>query len=113
MEITFKTKKLEKECNNYKETVKAYGDQQARKIIQRLNELRAFETLEQVPSYPPMSCHPLEGKQKGQLAITSKQPFRIIIQPDHDPLPLKADGSLDMSKVTQIKIMGVENYHDK
>lgn len=76
-------------------------------------ELRAIDTLDQVSVFPPTRCHLLSGNKEGCFAITVKEPYRLIIKPDHDPIPLKEDGSIDKSKVTCIKIMGVENYHDQ
>lgn len=37
--------------------------------------------------------------------------YRLIFIPDHDPVPRLKDGGLDWSKVTAIKILGVEDTH--
>ncbi len=40
-----------------------------------------------------------------------KHPFRFILKPEHNPLPLKGDGGIDKTKVTRIRIMEVVDYH--
>jgi proteic killer suppression protein len=39
-------------------------------------------------------------------------PYRLIFISDNDPVPLKKDGGLDWSRITAIKILGVENTHE-
>jgi len=45
-------------------------------------------------------------------SVDLKQPYRLIFEPTHDPLPRKDDGSLEWSKVTSIKILEVTNTHE-
>ena len=37
--------------------------------------------------------------------------FRLIFEPNHDPVPLKDDNSIDTVKVTAIEILKKEDYH--
>ena len=113
MNIDFKSKKLAKCCNSFKDAVKVWGDQYAYKVFQRLNELRAGETLQDISHLPPPKCHELEGNKAGQFAVTTKQPARLIFEPDHDPIPKKADGGIDRNLVTDIIVLEVEDYHGK
>jgi len=55
--------------------------------------------------------HPLKGKRKGQYAIDVEHLKRLIIKPNHNPLPELADGGLDLSKVAKILVIEIENYH--
>jgi hypothetical protein len=48
MKIYFKTKKLEKICNKEKESVKAVGDRNARRLQQRMMELKPADTLNDI-----------------------------------------------------------------
>jgi len=38
-------------------------------------------------------------------------PYRLVFKPDHDPLPRKDNGGLDLEMITGITILGVEDYH--
>ena len=51
------------------------------------------------------------GRRKGEFAVDLKQPFRLVFRPNHDPVPLKTDGGIDLEHITSITIMSVEDYH--
>lgn len=111
--IEFKSKKLKKKLETFKECVKKYGSDNADKIIQRINEMRASVNLEEFRKiYRSARLHPLRGERKGQYAVDVKHPFRIIIEPVIDNEAYKEDGSPDLSKVTKIRIIEVIDYHD-
>ncbi len=112
MELSFKSKKLEKLLTNPKEMVKAFG-QMARKIDQRVKDLRAAETLEDMRMIPAARCHELKGNRKGKLAVDISRNYRLIFVPWHDPIPRKDDGGLNWQDVTAIRILEVNDYHNK
>jgi len=111
MEIVFRVKKLQKQCNSDVSLLKAFGKDNCRKIKLRLAVLRAAETLEQISTNKPERCHQLSGNRNGQFAVDLSHPFRLLFEPNHDPLPKMNDGGLDKSKVTSITILTVEDYH--
>ncbi len=114
MDITLKNKKLQKSCNEGAQLERTHGALRAKKIRLRLKELRAAISL--MDLWPPMSgparCHELtEGKGSGQLSVDLDHPYRLIFVPDHEPVPVREDGGLNWSRVTAIKILGVEDAH--
>lgn len=111
MEICFSSKKLQKVCNSVKEMRVAFGKPLAERLQQRLAELRAADTLEDISRLPPARCHELSQDRKGQLAIDLVHPKRLIFEPDHNPLPYKSDGGLDWSNVTRIRVIEIIDYH--
>ena len=111
MEILFKTRKLQKQMNSETELVREYGRTNARLIMRRMLVLQAAECLADVPRKSPDRCHALSGKRKGQYAVDVQHPYRIIMEPATAPLPLLDDGSMDLGRVTSIRILGVEDYH--
>ena len=50
---------------------------------------------------PPERRHELSGNRKGQFAVDLKHPQRLIFEPNHNPLPRRADGGLDLKKIMQ------------
>ena len=44
-------------------------------------------------------------------AIDLVHPFRLVFEPNHDPLPRRKDGGIDLEQVTAIKILEVVDYH--
>ena len=111
MNIVFKTRKLEKIFNSEKELIKAYGLKMAKIIILRMAFLRATSNLYRIPVTPPFRRHQLKGKYKGCFSVDVKHPFRLILRPVNDPMPVLDDGGFDLAKITDIEIMGMEDYH--
>lgn len=111
MEIFFKSSKLRKTMSSKALLVREFGKENARVIMRRLVVLDAAECLAEVPTKRPERCHALTGKQKGQYAVDVKHPYRILLQPANDPISLLEDGSVDLERVTSIRILGVEDYH--
>ena len=72
MELTYKNDKLQKLCEdaNYnKELVKKYGIEVAKKLPKRINELKAFNSLNDVPTSLPYRRHKLSGDLKEHFAV--------------------------------------------
>ena len=111
MDIIFRTKKLEKVFNSKKKLVQEYGQDNAKKLMRRMTVLFGAPNLLSVPTSPPDHCHELSSKRKGLFAVDIKQPYRLIFKPAHDPIPLKDDLGIDLTKVTAIEIQGIEDYH--
>lgn len=73
--------------------------------------LLAAPNLADVPTHKPERCHPLTGERAGQFAVDLKQPFRLVFIPNHDPIPSKPDGLIDLTQITSIKVLSIEDYH--
>lgn len=111
MEICFSSKKLQKVCNSEREMRATFGKPLAERLQQRLAELKAAETLEDISRLPPARCHELSQDRKGQLAVDLAHPKRLIFEPDHNPVPRKSDGGLDWANVTAIRVIEIIDYH--
>lgn len=111
MEITFISRKLQKVCNSEKEMRARFGKPLAERLQQRLAELKAADTLEDIRRLPPARCHELSQNRKGQLAVDVVHPKRLIFEPDHNPVPRKPDGGLDWPHVTRIRVIEIIDYH--
>ena len=111
MDVRFSMTKLQKICNSDANMKAEFGPQMARKLQQRLMELKAANTLDQISRVPPPRCHEHTGNNKGKLTVDLIHPYRLFFRPNHDPVPVKADGGLDWEKVTSIVILGVDDPH--
>ncbi|MDP4238942.1 MAG: type II toxin-antitoxin system RelE/ParE family toxin [Bacteroidota bacterium] len=110
MKIQFKSKKLEKQLTESKEVVRCFGPM-AKKVVQRMAELKAAENLNVMRTIPAARCHELYGVRKGQLAVDISPNYRLIFQPANEPIPLKDDGGLNWILITCIEIITTEDYH--
>lgn len=113
MDIEFASKKLQRQFNEDRELVRTFGAQRAKRIKVVMTALRAAPTMGIFgpPYSPPHRCHELKHNKKGLLSLDLDGPYRLLIEPIHDPLPTLDAGGLDWSGVTAIRILGVEDTH--
>ncbi|MBW4486505.1 MAG: hypothetical protein KME12_01815 [Trichocoleus desertorum ATA4-8-CV12] len=111
MDIVFKDSKFEEECNNQNLLEKRHGQNRAKRIRRRLDDLRAATVLEDM-RYLPGRCHELKYDRAGQLSLDLDHPYRLIFEPADEPIPTKPDGGLDWTKVTAVTILGIEDTHE-
>lgn len=88
MIVNFKTKKLEKCYCLSSEAKKSFGDQIAKKYIQRVNLIKAARNLDEVMSLPGLRCHSLKGNRQGQHAVRLTGFYRLIFTVDGDRLDI-------------------------
>ncbi len=110
MDLSFKSQKLKDQMEDDKLRAKTFG-QRAKPLKLRLRILSNASSLAHVPNGPPDYCHQLTGDRAGQFAVRLKEKWRLIFEPDHDPIPRKADGGVDLDAVTSICIIEVTDYH--
>lgn len=94
MEIKFKTNKLQKQYENSKDAVKAYGSDVAKKYIQRVNILKSTKSFDELYKIPQLKFHPLTGNRNGEFAISLTGFYRLIITNDGD--------SFDIAKIEEL-----------
>jgi len=111
VDIIFSSTKQKKEFNDHSRLVRRQGDRRTRLIARRLAQLRAAINLNEIGSLLPARCHELTGNLKGKLSVDLDHPYRLIIEPANDPVPLKEDGGLDWQRVTAIRIVRIEDTH--
>ncbi len=111
MDIDFRTRRLAKAFNEANTLRRNYGKPMAHKIMLRMAVLRAAKSLALVPTTPPDRLHQLIGERKGQFAVDLVHPFRLVFEPNHEPIPCQSDGGIDRQQVTAITILDVEDYH--
>ena len=111
MEIGFRTRKLQRLFSRRRALVREYGEPRANTLQLRLAVLGAAASLSDVPAAPPERRHQLTQDRSGQFAVDAIYPYRLIFQPDHDPIPRRDDGGIDLELVTAIVIVAVVDYH--
>ena len=111
MQISFTNKKLAKMLGDEKKTLRKYGPDNGRRILRRLQQIAAAETLADLATLPQIRLHELRSDRNEQLSIDVKHPYRLIIIPDHEEIPRKADGGLDWNRITKITIKEIVDTH--
>ncbi len=111
MEICFRSRMLQKTCSKKAEAVKRWGPKMAGKVMQRMMELQASETLADLSRLPPGRCHELTGARKGVFSVDLDHPYRLLFVPDHDPVPTLEDGGIDRRAVKRIEVIEITDTH--
>ena len=94
MDIRFKTNKLQKQYENSKDAIKAYGLDVAKKYIQRVGILKSAKSFDDLSKIPQLKFHPLTGDRKGEFAISLTGFYRLIITNDGD--------TFDIAKIEEV-----------
>src|SRR3954465_2870611 len=110
MEILFATPQLRNLVSDFRMLQRKYGVETARKIQRRLDDLRAATCLQDLYRGPGR-LHELVGDRKGQLAMEITGGLRLVLESANEPPPRKLVGGLDWSRVTQVRILDIEDYH--
>jgi proteic killer suppression protein len=110
IEILWSNRKLERSCSDDRRGARQWGAEQWKVLKLRLASLRAAPTLSDMHGVPG-NCHPLRADRVGQFAVDLRGPYRLVFEPAHEPVPRLADGGIDTTKVTSIRIEEVEDYH--
>ncbi len=90
---------------------KHLGQGMARKLQQRLMELKAADTLADISHLPPPRCHELSGDRLGQISVDLEHPYRLFFIPAHDPVPRGEDDGIDREQISEIEIGENEDPH--
>lgn len=111
MEISFRTRKLQKEFSSGITLKRNYGNRMALTIMARVGVLKNAGSLQKVPATPPERRHQLKGRRDEQFAVDLVHPYRLVFEPDHSKLPRNEDRGIDLERVTAIRILEVVDYH--
>lgn len=109
MELTYKNEKLRRLCEEpkfNKELIKIYGVEVAKKLPQRIKELKAFECLQEVPSTLPFRRHKLSGNLKNHFAININGQYRLIFRQKESNI------MEDLKDIKKIEIMEVSKHYE-
>lgn len=110
MNISFKTKKLQKIANDDKAMKKELGGIRAQKFQLRLQQILAADTLEDL-RYVSGKYHELTGDRKGQWACSLDGPYRLIFEPYEDPIPSDENGRYLWIEIKEVEMIEIVDYH--
>jgi len=106
MNIGYRSNKLEKQCVS---AARAWGDKIGKKVLLRLAELSAYETLKDVPVTPPQRCHMVD-KDNLTFAVDLTRNYRLIFYPSQ-PYDYEEGLGLIKTSVKSVIVDSVEDYH--
>ena len=104
MKVTYKSKKLEKRCTIARETIKVNGVNKAELIHQRIDQIKAADTVEHLVQYHIGRCHPLHDEnnqrrtRRNQYAVDLGHPYRLVFEKIEEEIQIA-------------EIQSIEDYH--
>lgn len=98
MQITYNTKRIKDVCENAKNAIRTYGSKMADKIQQRIDEIKASDSIEDMIQYKIGRCHALKGTRGDQYAVDLVHPYRLIFK-------------VDNNKIVIANIIEIVDYH--
>jgi len=78
VQVTFRNKKLEKCYGDYTSACREWGNDVARKYIQRIDIIQETANMKDLCTLPGLNCHELKGNRAGQYAIRLLGFWRLI-----------------------------------
>lgn len=80
MKVEYKNKGIEKVCEDASVAQRKYGQKMAKKIHQRIDEIRAADSVELMIQFGIGRCHPLHQNRKTQYAVDLVHPQRLVFE---------------------------------
>jgi toxin HigB-1 len=112
IDIDWSDRKLQKSCSTDKDGRRTFGADQWKVLKRRLVSLEAAPTLADMVGVPG-NFHQLSADRAGQFTLDLRGSYRLILFPNHDPVPQLADGGINRALVTKIVITEVVDYHGR
>jgi toxin HigB-1 len=113
IKISWSDRKLEKACASDGAGRRRWGAEHWKLLKRRIVSLEAAPRLSDLEGVPG-GLHGLRADRRGQFALDLWGPFRLIFEPDHEPVPALPDGvGVDRTMVTDIRIAEIADYHGR
>lgn len=109
MQITYASNAIQRLCEEDKHQRKQLGEKRAKRLKNRLTELRAVANVSQLQLGRP---HPLTGDRAGQFSVDLDGPMRLLFEPSDHPPPALEAGGINWQQVTSVRILEIGDTHD-
>lgn len=88
MKVEYKTRSIERVCEDASVAERNYGLKMAEKIQQRIDQIRAADSVEQMIQFKIGRCHPLHQNRKTQYAVDLVHPQRLVFEKKGDEIQI-------------------------
>ena len=111
MDVGFATSRLARMCNSASLRARKLGQERAEKVLMRLDQLVASDNLAEFHKLPQARCHQLIGDRDEQFSADLDGPYRLIFEAATDPMPRLADGGIDLTLDTRVRVLEIADTH--
>ena len=110
MIIEFQCKELQRCAEDERFATRHLGVVCAKKYHQRLAQLEITANFEELRNAIGR-FHELTGDRKGQWSFDLEHPYRLIVTPKTQPIPVDKDGKYIWQEISDALIVEIVNYH--
>lgn len=110
MEVLFASEKLKRAMSTHRFLRKEWGQEGAKKIALRLQQLAGALNLAEMRKLPGR-CGELSDDRAENFVVHVHQSCRLLFRPSADPPPRKPDGRLDWTQVDSITVTEIVDHH--
>lgn len=103
MDLNYKNKKLEKDCESPNKARAKYGDLIGKNLVKMIKKFKAAETLQDIKDLQSNGLHELNGDRKEEFAVKLTANWRLIFT-----VPT---GEKNYKNINVIRIEKIEDYH--
>lgn len=108
MNLQFKSNKLRKQCEDYKMAQRDFGVNIGKKLTQRVNELLAADTLDDIAKNSKANgFHELDGDRNGKYAVYLGHPYRLVFK------AVTGNDGNEYLDINSVILEEVGDYHGK
>lgn len=111
MQLFYDNRKTQRLFNNEKAILKNFGVPVGKRVMQRLAELEAAQSLQMVSHLPPPRCHELVSANGHVFSVDVSENMRLLFRPSGE-FSDKEDGGLDLASVKAVCIIEVKDTHE-
>lgn len=79
MEVTYRTRRLERCYAEHKLAIREFGAEVGRRYIQRINLIKAAQSVDDLPRLAGLRFHALSGDLQGKYAVNLTGFYRLIL----------------------------------
>lgn len=108
MELSFESKPLRAICETESQAKLELGPAVAEILKHRLADLRAAGSVKDLMVGRP---HVLQGSDGQHMAVELCVGYRLVFKSNHTNNPITDADDIDWTRVTRIKILGIESHH--
>lgn len=111
MEVSFVSQQMARTCASLAHMQRKWGAERAKKVKLRLDQMRAAASLAELMALPQARCHQLVANRDEQFSLDLDGPYRLIVQVDHEPVPRRPDGGIDLNRVERLLVLEITDPH--
>jgi proteic killer suppression protein len=111
MEVGFNRVRLAKLCTDPVTRRRRLGEERAKKVLQRLNQMDAAPSLADLIALPQARCHQLAADRDEQFTVDLDGPYRLAFVVADNPVPRRQDGGIALDKVQRVTVTEIIDPH--